>query len=227
MRPSSLPVAPAGWRARPLGPLGLALCGAARVAALLFAGACAPAFEFASFGDPATTVPPPAHAAPAALRGCWVGTYAAPMSARRGRAAVAFTGGSTEHGANASAGWLLLSDAARPAVAGEDACTPRPARDRAGAPTTGAVRVALRAAVAEGGGVAVRSEPYWDTDCGCTVTLTLTARLAGDTLAGAFSARAAATMAAEGRGRWRVVRVAATPVAARTPEPARATRRAA
>ncbi len=66
----------------------------------------------------------------------------------------------------------------------------------------------LRAVAASRDGLTVRSEPFWDADCGCTLVLTLTARQQGDTLAGHLSARAAATAAAEPCGRWRAVRTA-------------------
>jgi hypothetical protein len=71
--------------------------------------------------------------------------------------------------------------------------------------------VALRLTVVTAdrdGTVALAAEPYWDPGCGCTVTLSFTGRLAGDTLAGRFRAAAAATQVPDTRTRWRVVRAA-------------------
>lgn len=110
---------------------------------------------------------------------------------------------------------LVVGGALGEPAPGEPASAAPPPAGAASA-TRGGTRpthVPLRAAAARDGAVEVRSEPYWDADCGCTLVLTLTARQVGDTLAGAFSARGAATAAAESRGR--VVRAAPGPAIVR------------
>jgi hypothetical protein len=68
-----------------------------------------------------------------------------------------------------------------------------------------------RRAASPDGSVAFAAEPYWDPGCGCTVTLTFSGSLAGDTLRGRFRAEAAATQVPDTRTRWRVVRRAPAP----------------
>lgn len=214
-------------RRPPTAPAGLAFPppAAATLVVAALAAACAP-LTVGAFDDPASTPPPRAAVAPAAAQGCWVGAYTAPTFARRGDlvlllAAPAPGRASAQTAPAVSeevpAGWLAFSQR-RPAPSarrGEPAATCAEGGPRGGtrAASGGAPRVVVpvRAVVAEGEALSVRSEAYWDEDCGCTVVLTFTARQHGDTLGGTFSARAAATAAAESRGQWRVVRTAGAP----------------
>jgi hypothetical protein len=55
-------------------------------------------------------------------------------------------------------------------------------------------------------GIVMWLQPYFDTGCNCTISLTTRAVLVGgDTLVGTFSAAQGPTTVTE-RGRWRVVR---------------------
>jgi hypothetical protein len=176
----------------------------------LTVGACRPALVVGAFGDPAFVAGPRATAAPAPLRGCWIGTYVAPFYARQGNVVAVFTANDAPMPGSGPVGWLTLTTA--PAQRGRRPAAPTATSACASpdsAPTAdqgGTVRVPLLAIVDRGGELSVRSEAYWDRDCGCTLVLTLTARQLGDTLVGVFSARAAATVVPESRGRWRVVR---------------------
>ena len=179
------------------------------MALALSVAACRPALVVGAFGDPAFVAGPRVTAAPAQLQGCWIGTYVAPFFARHGNVVAVFTPGGATASEGGPVGWLTLTTAPAqrgrrpsPPTATSACATP----DSAIADRAGTVRVPLLAIVDRGGELSVRSEAYWDSDCGCTLVLTLTARQLGDTLVGVFSARAAATVVPESRGRWRVVR---------------------
>ena len=125
--------------------------------------------------------------APDSLAGVWRGTYRGRTYRRSGTLEVSFAGrGAPGVGAVV--------------IGGVPADRP-PASTRAGPP----VRVALQTAAA-GERVSFRTEPYFDSGCGCTVTLAFVGRARGDTLEGRFTGRSAATVTAESRGQWRLVR---------------------
>lgn len=201
------PVPPSARRPAVARPAPAALLTAASALTVL-AAACAPALAVGAFGDPATAAGPPVQAAPAAWQGVWAGGYTTPTFHRRGRftltlfskvrAAPAEPGAAHTAGERAAGMLVFLLSEVRSGPG-----------DAAAGPA--AVRVPLRAAAVRAGELSARSEPYWDGDCGCTVVLTLIARQVGDSLTGTFSAHAAATAAAEPRGRWWAVRSGPTP----------------
>lgn len=132
----------------------------------------------------------------AALAGDWTGQYDAPVYARRGALRI-----SLQRVAHVSSGALTSTVAGSATIAG------------AFAPT----RVDIDSARVGRGRVVLYLAPFADHETGATVQLRLDGALAADTLGGRLRADAAATVAPEHHGGWRLVRVASTTTTARVP----------
>jgi hypothetical protein len=82
--------------------------------------------------------------------------------------------------------------------------------DRRGA-GSGSADVRVTAVSLVGTRIKLRSLPYFDQGCGCTLTLDLDGQLRGDTLTGTFSADGSPTFVPERGARWHIVRVRPSP----------------
>ncbi len=210
------PCARGGCRTPSTSPTGAR--GRARAAlplAALLAG-CVPASRYRA----PQAVPLGGDATAAALLGDWVGRYDSPMYDRRGGLTV-----SLRRGGRGVVGAVTLDG-----VPG--APDDRGAPERARTPTA-SVALAIDSAQVGAGRVVLWLRPYGDPGCGCTVAIRLDGALAADTLGGRLRADAAATVAPERGGGWRVIRAAsahrarpgtsdASPASGRVPPPTRA-----
>ncbi|HEY0778541.1 MAG TPA: hypothetical protein VGD56_11305 [Gemmatirosa sp.] len=166
-------------------------------AALAATAACVPASQYheprPALGFAAATDARGADTTAAALAGDWAGQFDAPYYARRGALRLSLRRVVRADGRTATttvAGTATLADGTAPA------------------------RVAIDSARVARGRVVFFFEPFADQETGATIRLRLDGALAADTLGGRLRADAAATVAPERRGGWRVVRVATATMAA-------------
>ena len=138
------------------------------------------------------------EAAPESLHGVWRGTYAGRRYQRRGRLTLVLVAAT-----DSAVGTMTLDGIApRAGIWGDD--------DRRGA-GSGSADVSVTAVSLVGTRIMLRSLPYFDQACGCTLTLAFDGQLRGDTLTGRFSADGSPTFVPERGARWHIVRVRPPP----------------
>lgn len=182
-------------RTTPVVPAALAAALAAVAIVAAVSTSCTPASRY---HEPhlalAGTNAPGVDSTAAALAGDWTGQYDAPFYDRRGALRL-----SLRRVARVSDGAVTSTVAGTATFAGPSA------------------PVAVDSAHVGRGRVVLFFAPFADQESAATVQLRLDGRLAADTLGGRLRADAAATVAPEHRGGWRVVRVTGATTAARAP----------